>query len=241
MISAVLIILQAAVTPLPPAETHAPPPFPNERVEDAVLAEQRGGIRLPNGIDVNLSIDTITAIDGRVVLQTVTRITEGSPVVTAYAPKDGTSVSLTQQDKSSGGTQSHSVPRVTYDRQNGLIVTSNVTTVPVTVTSGQGSEAPQDSGLQPIDLTGSATTPNGIVKLRDDGGIGGVELQGTDIRILHLTQSALGSAIANTGSDRAIDTYTTVSIDLRNAGPEVLGSALLRVEGVALGALASRF
>jgi hypothetical protein len=62
-----------------------------------------------------------------------------------------------------------------------------------------------------------------------------------DIRIFHLTRNAIGSAITNTGSDRAIDTHTSVSIDLRNAGPDVLGSAMLRVEDVALGALASRF
>src|SRR5690606_26638845 len=86
LIAAALIILQAAVLPLPPVETQAPP-FTRAPVADAVLAEQRGGIRLPNGIDVDLSIDTITAIDGRIVLQTVTRITEGSPVVTAYVPE----------------------------------------------------------------------------------------------------------------------------------------------------------
>src|SRR5690606_1328025 len=52
-----LVLLQGSVTPLPPdAEAR---PFPAQQiVDDAVLAEQRGGIRLPNGIDVNLSIDT---------------------------------------------------------------------------------------------------------------------------------------------------------------------------------------
>lgn len=241
MIGQALVILQAAVMPLPAAQAQAPPFAGEQVVEDAVLAEQRGGIRLPNGIDVSLSIETVTAIDGRIVLQTITRITEGSPVVTAYTPEDGTPVPLAQQDNAAVGPQQHAAPRVTYDRQNGLTVTTNMPVVPVTITSGEGGNAPNPPGLRAIDLTGSATTPHGIVQLRDDGGIGGVELQGTDIRILHLTQSALGSAIANTGSDRAIDTYTTVSIDLRNAGPEVLGSAMLRVDDVALGALASRF
>ena len=62
-----------------------------------------------------------------------------------------------------------------------------------------------------------------------------------DIRIVHLTGNAIGSAIANMGSDRAIDTQTTLSIDLRNAGPDVLGSTMLRVEDVGIGALTSRF
>ena len=52
---------------------------------------------------------------------------------------------------------------------------------------------------------------------------------------------AFGSAILNSGSDRTISTATTVSIDLRNAGPEVLGSALLRIEDVAIGALTTRY
>lgn len=239
MIAAALVAA-VALAPLPPVETQ-PPPFPGVRVADAVLAEQRGGIRLPNGVDVSLSIDTITAIDGRIVLQTITRITEGKPAVTAYVPEGDTAVPLAQQNEAPGSRQPQGAPQVTYDRQNGLTVTANTPVVLATVTTGRNSSAPKYSGLQAIDLTGSATTPDGIVKLRDEGGIGGVELQGTDIRILHLTRNALGSAIANTGSDRAIDTYTTVSIDLRNAGPEVVGSAMLRVEDVALGALASRF
>lgn len=217
------------------------PPFPVRRVEDSVLAEQRGGIRLPNGIDVNLSIDTVTAISGRIVLQTVTRIAEGGPVVAAYVPVDDTPVLLDQQDKALGETQRYSPPRVTYDRQNGLSVTTNTPVAPVRVTAGEASNVPQELGLRTIDLTVPTMTPNGIVQARNDAGVGSVELQGTDIRILHLTQSAIGSAIANTGSGRSIDTFTTVSIDLRNAGPEVLGSAMSRVEGVALSALASRF
>lgn len=240
MIAAALIILQAAVLPLPPVETQ-PPPFTRAPVADAVLAEQRGGIRLPNGIDVDLSIDTITAIDGRIVLQTVTRITEGSPVVTAYVPEGDDAVPLGQQSETPRAPHPNGVPQITYDRQNGLAVTTSMPAVRATITTGQGSTAPKHSGLRAIDLTDAATTPDGIVKLLEEGGVGGVELQGTDIRILHLTRNALGSAITNTASDRAIDTFTTVSIDLRNAGPEVVGSAMLRVEDVALGALASRF
>ena len=80
-------------------------------------------------------------------------------------------------------------------------------------------------------------TDNGTVQ-QD---MAGVSLQGTDIRIVHLTGSAIGSAIANSGNDRAIDTLTTLSIDLSNAGPDVLGSAMLRVEGVAIDAASMRF
>lgn len=241
MIAWALVLLQGSVTPLPPdAEAR---PFPAQQiVDDAVLAEQRGGIRLPNGIDVNLSIDTITAIDGRIVLQTVTRITDGAPVVTAYAPEGDDPVPLAQHGAGRPGPQGQAPPSVIYDRQNGLQVTTTMPAVPVTLTTGEGGNAPQDTpGLQAIDPTRIVSTPNGLVQMRDGEGIRGVELQGMDIRVLHLTRNAIGSMIVNTGSDRAIDTQTTVSIDLRNAGPDVLGSAMLRAEDVALGALASRF
>ncbi|MBC7284911.1 hypothetical protein [Hoeflea sp.] len=91
MIGHALIFAHAALVQVPSGEPPAGP-FQAERVPDSVLAAQRGGLRLPGGIDVHLSIDTVTAVDGRIVLQTVTRIAEGSPVVSAYAPAEGQSV-----------------------------------------------------------------------------------------------------------------------------------------------------
>ena len=244
MIGTALAILQLAMVQLPaphPAPDAVDAPFDEQRVPEPVLADQRGGIRLPNGIDVSLSIDTVTALDGSVVLQTVTRIAEGAPVVTAYAPEDGKPVKLEQQGGAGTGSAA-AQPSVTYDRQNGLTVTAGRPIVPIMVGQSEGGEAAQVApGLQELDLTQSATTPNGVVQAGGANGTGGVELQGMDIRIVHLTGNAIGSAIANSGSDRAIDTLTTLSIDLRNAGPDVLGSAMLRVEAVALGALTTRF
>lgn len=191
---------------------------------------------------MSLSIDTVTALDGKIVLQTVTRIAQGAPVVAAYAPADGETVALPASSQGAGAGTSAGQPRVSYDRQNGLTVSAGMPTIPLSVRSGNGEEATAIApGLQSIDLAQSATTANGVVQASAQGGIRGVELQGMDIRILHLTGNALGSAIANTGSDRAIDTQTTLSIDLRNAGPDVLGSAMLRVEDVALQAVGSRF
>ena len=240
MIGQALLVLQLATAQLP-APGVADAPFAEEKVAEPVLADQRGGIRLPNGIDVTLSIDTVTALDGRVVLQTVTRIAEGAPVVTAFAPQEGSPVNL-PQGAASGANTAAAQPRVSYDRQHGLTVTTGLPSVPLVVTStGAAKEAKVAEGLAPIDLSRPATTPNGLVQSRGNTGSGGVELQGMDISIVHLTGNALGSAIANSGSDRAIDTQTTLSIDLRNAGPDVLGSAMLRVENVAIGALSTRF
>lgn len=240
MIFHALVILQAATAQLPPPEAHATP-FDAVELPEIVLAEQRGGIRLPGGINVALTIDTVTAVDGRIVLQTITRIADASPVVTAYAPEDGASIPLAARGgaENLGGTP----PQISYDRQHGLTVTAGLPPVPLTVsrTAGATNEATPAEGLRTLDLSRPVTTTAGLVQARGAGGRSGVELIGADIQIFHLTGNAIGSAIANSGSDRSIDTATTLSIDLRNAGPDVLGSTMLRVEDVALRALATRF
>lgn len=208
------------------------PPLP-----DAVLAQHRGGIRLPNGIDATWSIDTRTAINGAVVLQTVVRVDQGAPQVSVYAPPQGQSVPLGPQQTTGGN---GGEPRVTYDMRTGLTVTSQGRSVPVQVSSGAASASGQPlGGLVQLAPGQAVTTDNGVVQAAS--GVAGVELRGADIQVLHLTGNALGSAIVNSGSDRAIDTQTTLSIDLRSAGPDVLGSAMLRVESAVLDALAGRF
>ena len=236
MIGEMLIVLEAAVAQ-PPLPEAAPGPFGVAALPDDVLAEQRGGIRLPNGIDVALSIDTVTALDGNVVLQTVTRIAEGAPVVTAYAPAEGEPIALPTNGQPAPG----AAPSVTYDPRTGVTVTASVPMVQLKLTSENRNGAPAViPGLQAVDLGEPASTPNGAVHTVRNGGMAGVELHGADFSIMHLTGSALGATILNTGNDRAIDTRTTLSIDLRNAGPDVLGSAMLRVEDIGVLALGSR-
>ncbi len=240
MIGRALLMLPLAVLsmPLEAAERGA---MDAPVVEDEVLAEQRGGIRLPNGIDVALTIDTVTAVDGRIVLQTITRIADSGPSVTAYVPGEGASVSAASREWGEG--TSTNLPQISYDRQRGLTVIAGLPSVPLNVSRGpaNGEGVGPADGLQPIDLSRPVTTSAGVVHAIGTGGRTGVELIGMDIQIFHLTGNAIGSAIANSGSDRAIDTATTLSIDLRNAGPDVLGSTMLRVEDVAIRAMATRF
>lgn len=215
----------------------APALFGQPALSDEALAQHRGGIRLPNGIDATWSIDTRTAINGAVVLQTVVRVHQGAPQVTVYAPPQGQSVPLTPQQSAAGN---GGEPRVTFDMRTGLSVTAPGRTVPVQVGSGAASASGQPlGGLVQLAPGQAVATDNGVIQAAS--GVAGVELRASDIQVLHLTGNALGSAIVNSGSDRAIDTQTTLSIDLRGAGPDVLGSALFRVESAALDALAGRF
>lgn len=233
MIAHALFALQAAVAQasLPSVE----PVFASGEVVDSVLAEQRGGFRLPNGIEVSLSIDTITALDGAIVLRTVTRISDGAPVTKVYAPSTGQTVPFAG---SAGAGVVRNYPSVTYDRQYGLTIAGGGTTLPVTLASGEG---PADQvvagGLQQIDSSTPVVTSNGKIQTSELG----VALLAPDIGVVHLNGRAFGTAIANSGSDRTIDTMTVLSIDLRNAGPDVLGSTMLRIEGITIDAMAGRY
>ena len=66
MIGEALLILEATVVQ-PSTPEASPGPFGVAALPEEVRAQQRGGIRLPSGIDVALSVDTVTAIDGSVV------------------------------------------------------------------------------------------------------------------------------------------------------------------------------
>jgi hypothetical protein len=129
---------------------------------------------------------------------------------------------------------------VTYDRQHGLQVTSNRGAIPVQFGSGPNAPSVPARGLQAIDPTRPVTTDAGVVSQAGGTAVRSVDLVAADLTISHLVGNAFGSATANARNDATIDTQTTLSIDLRNAGPDVLGSAMLRVEGVALEVLGSR-
>ncbi len=238
MIGEVLIVLEVAAVQAASAES-APGPFGVAAVSEDVLAEQRGGFRLPNGIDVSLSIDTVTAIDGRVVLQTVTRVAESAPVVTAYAPSaDEAAVSV----RTGQSAAQASAPQVVFDPQHGVTVSATIPSVAVTISPDSRNGVPAAiPGLQAVDLDHAAPTPDGVVQRVHDGGRDMVALLGADFSVMHLTGSALGATVLNTADDRAILTSTTLSIDLRNAGSDVLGSAMLRVEDIGILAVGSRY
>lgn len=209
-------------------------------VPDPVLADLRGGIQLPNGIDLALTVQTQTAVNGAVVLQTVFSLTDGPPKVVVYAPSDGRTVAAPAVASSGASAGTTVMPTVTYDNRGGLVqVTPGLTVMPVAI--GTGEKAAQGAVANGLEQVASgATTDNGTISQALDGSVRAIKLTGSDFSVTHLAGGTFGSAIANSGSDRTISTVTSVSIDLRNAGPDVLGSAMLRVEDTALSALASR-
>ncbi|KHL24163.1 hypothetical protein PK98_15490 [Croceibacterium mercuriale] len=226
-----LLLSQAAIA--------AAPTFTLPELPDAVLAEQRGGVRLPSGIDLALTVNTQTAVNGNVVLQTVFSIVDGAPTVTVLTPEDGRTVAAPVAGAGTA-TVGGAAPVVTYDRQHGLQVTGANSAIPVQFGKGTAASSAPLQGLQAIDPTRPVRTDAGTVSQTGETAVRSVDLVAPDLTISHLVGNAFGSAIANARNDATIDTQTTLSIDLRNAGPDVLGSAMLRVEGVALDALGSR-
>lgn len=238
MIRAVLIFLAQLAMASP---VLAGPVFDQAPLSDAELADLRGGIRLPNGIDAALTIETQTAVDGAIILMTVVKIDVGLPQVAVFAPGEGASVPAQPQD-AAAGSASQGLPTFSFDNRNGLHVFPGAGRLSATVTSAP---APADGGgvpdgLLPVDMDAPAQTGHGLISASGRGGLTSVELTMPDLQVLHLTGNAFGSVIANSGSNRAIDTQTTVSLDLRNAGADVIGSTMLRVADMASGAMAMR-
>ncbi|KQU53146.1 hypothetical protein ASG67_09990 [Sphingomonas sp. Leaf339] len=224
-----LLSMQAAPDAAPLAPL--PDPLPNE-----VLAAQRGGFRLPSGIDVALTVQTQTAINGAVVLRSVFQADHGTPTLTVYAPRSGETVAA--GGGNAGASGDPAMPVVTYDSRNGIQISASGGTPAVSLTLSGGA-APVAAGLVPVTGEG-VVTDNGTVSQSTRGALQVAELRAADLTITHLAGSAFGTAIANAGNDRAIDTSTAIGIDLHNAGPDVLGSSMLRVQDVAINAMQFR-
>lgn len=228
---ALLLLAQVAAHPL---AAQAGPP-----VSDPELAEQRGGFRLPNGVDVALTVQTQTAVDGAVVLRTVFRADQGTPSLTVYAPKPGTVVVAGGSAPATGAAAAAN-PAISYDPRSGIQVTPGTNVPAISVSSGAVGTAAAPAGLETVNAAAGVATDAGRITATRNGGLDTVQLKAGDLTVSHFAGNAFGSAIANSGNDRAIDTQTSVSIDLSGAGPDVVGSAMLRVQDLASAVTAMR-
>lgn len=212
-------------------------PISEPALPEIELAQQRGGLRLPSGLDLAITVQTQTAVSGDVVLRTEYKLDQGTPTLTVFAPRAGTSVPLQSAPGGAGAAAAAAVPTITYDRVSGIRVTQGAPTSSI----GVSASAPNDqlpAGL--VQVASGTMTDAGIVTEGGANGVRTVSLSGQDLTITHLAGNAIGSAIANSGSDRSIDTQTTVSIGLSNVSPDILGSAMFRVQDIALDAVALR-
>lgn len=220
--STILLAAILAQTVIYPAEMPLP---------DQELARERGGFRLPNGIDVALTVQTDTAIDGAIVLRTVFRADQGTPSLTTYVPRDGTTVTIGRPAATGAGS---AAPSISFDNRGTIQVAPGAPALSAAIGSVANRVGADDAAFREAAANDAGISQNATAAVRT------VNLTGADLSITHFAGNAFGSAIANTGSDRVIDTQTSVSIDLGAAGPDVLGSTMLRVEGVAIEAARMR-
>ncbi|QKR99478.1 hypothetical protein F9288_07355 [Sphingomonas sp. CL5.1] len=223
-------------------------------VDDATLASSYGKFLAPGGIDLAMSVQSSTTVNGNLVLRSVFSVDRGPGTLQVFAPPSGSSgpeVSLSAA-AGTGNVQSNMSGSqgvsVSVDRATGTTIIqpthgSAVTPV-VSVNSAQISvAAPADnSGLvQVTPAAAGVETGAGVVSVTAVAAGARVTLDGAGFSISHLVGAATGAVIANTANDRVIDTVTNVQIDLHNAQAMALGSAMLRVDSLVSAATRAMF
>lgn len=241
-----LLLASSGAFPVPEAPNAKartePAPFAEPEVSDEELAGMRGGVSLPNGVDVSIAVRTETTLDGNLLLRSVYQLNEGAPTVQAYAPAVGQVVPTRIATATGGSGASAPSVSVVFDRQSGVSFVQNAGAMPtINVTSQTPAEtAVSNDGLTPLPVAaGPVETAGGIVTLQSLPGGSYTHLDGVNLEVSHLFGNALGAIVANTGSDRVIDTETTISLNLTGATPYNLGSTMMRVESIALDAVRS--
>lgn len=252
MVVSLLHVLAAAAAPMPPAvapaeivvvarERNAAFGMP---LSNLALSRMRGGLRLPNGLDVSLGIDIQTRVDGLLALHTVyasegpatgVRVfTDGAkPVPTAPAT---TTVSA---DAVAG------VPVLVIDRSptgTTIMPTSSVAATTVNLVNGDPSTWLSGEGQTQVPVTpnGPAVAAEpGSVRLTSDESGAVVTLQAPNLEIRHLVGQATGTFVANTGDNRSIDTISSVNVDVQGLSPALL-SGIFAAQRAALAAVLAR-
>lgn len=205
------------------------PPLP-----DSELARHRGGFRLPNGVDVALTVQTQTALNGAVVLRSVYSLDTGQPNFVVYTPKDGQTIASQNTPNNQAGVPV-ATTHVSYDGRGGVRITPGVAVAPVTIGSAATPQATDDR-FAALPAGSTIVTGAGTVRQSSQAGLQTAELHGVDLSVTHLAGSAFGAAVVNAGNDRSIDTQTSLFISLGDAGPDVVGSSMLRAGEIAVDA-----
>lgn len=192
-------------------------PFGGSRtVADDRLGEVRGGFLLPNGMDIGLGITVDTLVDGRLVLSTVMTVDDATHlfVYTGGDVQRQTSATMVLVP----GPNGPSLVRITQD----------------------ASPAPGGGGRQPLAVVPNGApveTPWGAVQLAQSDTQSTVFLTGEGIQLRHMIGAATGALVANTASDRVIDTMVTIDLDIRHSAIP-LGAMMLRLDTLLTGAAA---
>jgi len=238
MALAFLFLLAGVPLPAAPARTiivEAPrlqSEFTNERrAPDRALARMRGGLRLPNGLNVAIGIDIQTWVDGSLALHTIYSSEGANAGVRVYT--DGTDAPTTAP-----GTVTVSMPAanggaVVVDRSpTGTTITAPTWTVPVNLNLVQGAPSiwldAEGQKQVPVTPNGPAVqSDSGKIKLTTDDRGATVTLDAPMLEVQHLVGQATGIVVANTANDRAIDTVSSLNVDLQGVSPALMSGMFI--------------
>jgi hypothetical protein len=219
-------------------------PFRTPVLGNTELAIMRGGLRLPNGLDVSLGIDIQTRVNGLLALHTV-YASEG-PAAGVRVFVDGAKpVPLAPATQTISASAVPSMPVLVVDRSPaGTTLASTTATPAATVNLVNGDPSIWLSGEGQVQLPVVAEGPavateQGDVRLATDDRGAVVTLQAPSLFVQQLVGQATGVVLANSGSDRTIDTVSSVNVDLQGVSPALL-SGLFAAQRAALDAVVGR-
>jgi len=213
--------------------------LPGAPLADAELAEHRGGFSLPNGIDVALAVQTQTRVDGDIVLRTVFTVDDGPARFAAYVPTSRESA--VAEGAGRRASTSSVAPVISFDNRGQISLAPGIVVPGVSARPGAqkiSSEAPD--GFVSVAPGAPSQMGTSTIQVASEGTSYVANLRDTMLSITHMAGRSFGSIVENSSDNRAIDVETTIDLSLSGASPDLVGSALLRVESAALDALMAR-
>lgn len=219
-----------------PSLAKAPPFAVRLRVKDAELAAMRGGFAVAGGIDVAAAVQMDAGVNGLLVLRTVFRVDQaGATSLAVYAPLPGQAAPAFTAAHTV--TTSATVPVViTADRSGGVTTLWPGSTTPALVASstvGDASVGVAPTGLAPLSVpsTGLRTAGGQLTVSPVPTGTQ-IALNGQMYSVVQLVGQAFQNVLTNSGNNRAIDTATTINVDLRNTSATQAAAGAARIAGI---------
>lgn len=220
-----------------------PPPAPvSPAVPDRELATMRGGVMLPNGLNVAIGIDIQTRIDGVLALHTIfsSETPNGLRVFT-----DGTTspIGVPGTTVVTGGDRDW--PGISVSRSpTGTTVVAPGTgpATGINVIAGPTTGWLDAAGQNPVPVVAGGPAimaETGTIRLVADDRGAQVTLVTPTVEVRHLIGQATGAVIANTANDVSIDTVSTINVDLIGL-PAGLTNGVLMVNRIAAEAAGRR-
>jgi hypothetical protein len=197
----------------------------------------RGGVLLPDGLDVDIGIDIQTQVNGVLVLHTVLSTADPGQALRVYsggtAPANAGATTVTLN---AGG------PVLTLNR-TGSATTLQTPSTPlnptVLVVSAPTSIWPQYPNENQVGVTPNGPpvqTANGAIQEQQSGNNTSVTLSSPGLSVAQLVGDSLGTVVTNQLDNQTIQSTTVVDVDLHGTWPAT-ANALFNVGNLALAAV----